>query len=55
MLKAVRENEQLIYKGTHTHISDLSNVKAQRPRNDIFQGMEKNSFTNITHPAKLSF
>ena len=59
MLKATREKQQIIYKGTPIRLSaDFSGetLQARREWHDIFKVMKgKNLQPRILYPARLSF
>jgi hypothetical protein len=59
ILKAVRENKQITYKGKPIKITaDFSTetLKARRAWGEIFQAQNENNFNpRILYPAKLSF
>jgi hypothetical protein len=59
MLKALRENKQIMYKGKHIKITaDFSTIalKARRAWSEVFQALDENNLSpKILYPAKLSF
>jgi hypothetical protein len=59
ILKAVRENKQIPYKGKPIKITaDFSTetIKARKTWSEVIQALNENNFnTRILYPAKLSF
>jgi hypothetical protein len=58
ILKAVKENKQITYKGKPIKITadfSMETLKARRVYSEVFQALNENNFnTQILYPAKLS-
>jgi hypothetical protein len=59
MLKALRKNKQITYKGKHIKITAdfaMETLKARRAWSKVFRALNENNFNpRMLYPAKLSF
>jgi hypothetical protein len=56
ILKVVREEKQITYKGKPIKITAMETLKARRAWSKLFQALNENNFNlRIPYPAKLSF